>query len=279
MTDHRMPSVAASRITPARVGAVLGLVLVVLSVFSLTVVETGQVGVVTRTGSDQIRVISEPGIYPRWPFIERLWLLDARLQLSEQREARTLTAADKQALQLAGWVAWRISDPVLFNTASVSGKNPVHDKVLQAFNETLEGWLAQRPAGVLLAGPAEADLSDWRAGLNQRLAPLGVQAEGVGLRQIGLAAAAADVIYDRMSADRTRSGRQLIEGLAADERQLTGMQHRQQAQVLDDAYRTAQQIRQNAENQLLAAYARQYGSSQGFANALRRPPAATKADQ
>lgn len=279
MTDHVTPSAVTSRITPARISAVLGLVLVVLAIFSLTIVESGQVGVVTRSGSDQIRVISEPGVYPRWPFVERVWLLDTRLQLSEQHEARTLTAADKQALQLAGWVAWRIADPVVFNRTSAGGKNPVHDKVLQAFNDTLAGWLAQHPATVLLKGPAEAVLTDWRGDLNERLAVLGIQAESVGLRQIGLAADATNAIYDRMSAVRTRSGRQLIEGLAADERQLTDMQRRQQAQVLDEAYRAAQQVRQNAESELLAAYARQYGSSNGFANALKNPSAATQADQ
>ena len=278
MTDHVTPSAVTSRITPARISAVLGLVLVVLAIFSLTIVESGQVGVVTRSGSDQIRVISEPGVYPRWPFVERVWLLDTRLQLSEQHEARTLTAADKQALQLAGWVAWRIADPMLFNTATASGKNPVHDKVLQAFNETLESWLTQHPATALLTGPAEADLTGWRTTLNQRLAPLGIQVEGLGLRQVGLADA-ANAIYERMSAVRTRSGQQLMEGLDADERQLTDMQRRQQAQVLDEAYRAAQQVRQNAESELLAAYARQYGSSNGFANALKNPSAATQADQ
>lgn len=277
MTDRLTPSVAALRVTPARLGAMLGLILVVLAIFSLTIVETGQVAVVTRSGSDHVRIISEPGVYPRWPFVERVWLLDTRLQLSEQRAPQTLAAADKQALQLAGWVAWRITDPVLFNTATTSGKTPLHDKVLQAFNQTLEGWLTQHPAATLLTGPAEAVLSDWRAGLNQRLAPLGVQAEGVGLRQVGLAD--ADTIYERMSAVRTRSGRQLIAGLEADERLLTEMQRRQQAQVLDEAYRAAQQVRHRAESALLAAYARQYGSSDSFANVLKNQSAATKADQ
>ena len=277
MTDRLTPYVAALRVTPARLGAMLGLILVVLAIFSLTIVETGQVAVVTRSGSDHVRIISEPGVYPRWPFVERVWLLDTRLQLSEQRAPQTLAAADKQALQLAGWVAWRITDPVLFNTATTSGKTPLHDKVLQAFNQTLEGWLTQHPAATLLTGPAEAVLSDWRAGLNQRLAPLGVQAEGVGLRQVGLAD--ADTIYERMSAVRTRSGRQLIAGLEADERLLIEMQRRQQAQVLDEAYRAAQQVRQRAESALLAAYARQYGSSDSFANVLKNQSAATKADQ
>mgnify|MGYP006277014995 CR=1 FL=1 len=268
------------RVPAGMLGAGVGLVLILLAVFSLTVVETGQVGVVIRAGSDQVRVIAEPGVYGRLPFVERVWLIDTRLQTAEQSAALPYITTDKQTVPLAGWVAWRVLDPVRFNAATSSGKTPVDEKLLKAFSETLAGWVSGRTSAAAVQGLTESAMAEFLGDLNQRLEPLGVQAAGAGLRQAGLSEAATEAIYDRMSATRTRSSRQLIDGLVADERQVVALQNRQQQQVLDDAYRTAQQVRQTAENQLLAAYARRYGSTNTFVEALKNPTrTAGKSDQ
>lgn len=274
MSDQTVPSPVNKdrRFTLGRLGAALVLALLLLAVFSLTVIETGQVGVMVRSGSDQVRVIAEPGIYARLPFVDRVWLIDTRLQTSEQQATQAYTSADKQTLQLAGWIAWRVTDPVRFNTVTASGKNPVNEPVLKALTDTLTDWVSSRPATALLRGQFDATSSAWLPALNQRLAPLGLQAEIAGLRQIGLAETETADIYARMSAARTQTARQLIDGLAADERQLVDVQNRLQGQVLDEAYRAAQQRRQLAESQLLAAYARQYGTANGFADILKNPP-------
>ena len=268
------------RVPAGVLGAGVGLVLILLAVFSLTVVETGQVGIVIRAGSDQIRVIAEPGVYGRVPFVERVWLIDTRLQTAEQSAAQTYTTADKQTVQLAGWVAWHVLDPVRFNAVTSAGKTPVDEKLLNAFSETMTDWVSSRTSAVAVQGLTESGTTHFLGDLNQRLEPLGLQAARVGLRQAGLSEAATEAIYERMSAAKTRSSRQLIDGLTADERQVVALQSRQQQQVLDDAYRAAQQVRQNAENQLLAAYARQYGATSAFADALKNPPRpAGKSDQ
>ena len=258
-----------------RVGVGLVLLLILSAVFSLTIVETGQVAVITRSGSDQMRVISAPGVTVRLPFVERAWLIDTRLQTSEQSAPQSYTSAGGQTLELAGWVAWRVKDAVQFNQATQTGKNPVDERVLKALSETLAAWLLTRPSSVLLQGPDADVAAQWLADLNPRLVPLGLEADSVGLHQVGLDKTATEAIYARMSAARTRTSRQLVEALQRDEQQSLDLQRRQQMQVLDDAYRAAQQTRQTADNQLLAAYARQSGGANGFAEALRNPqPAA-----
>lgn len=259
------------RLTAGRAGVAAALLLILLAVFSLTIVETGQTAVITRSGSDQVRVITEPGLTVRLPFVERAWLIDTRLQTSEQNTPQTYTSAGGQMLELAAWVAWRVKDPVQFNQATQTGKNPVDERVLKALSDTLVAWLPARPAKVLLQGPDAAVAGQWLADLNPRLAPLGLEAVSVGLRQVGLDKAATEAIYARMSAARTRTSRLMVEGLQVDERQSVDLQRRQQTQVLDAAYSAAQQARQAADSQLLSAYARQLGGTSGFAEVLRNP--------
>lgn len=258
-----------------RLGAVLSLILILLTVFSVTIIESGQSAVLIRPGADQPRVISSPGMYLRIPFVERVWLIDTRLQTTEQIEPQSCITADQQTLRLSAWMAWRVTDPVRFQAMSVTDKSVLDERLRKTLGEAFAAWAATQPATSLLKGQADVISMSGLADLNQRLSTLGVAAVQAGLRQVGLPDAGEETIYARMSASKNRNSRQLIEGLKADERQLVTLQNRQQTQVLDEAYRTAQQTRQSAEAQLLVAYGRQFGQPNGVAEILRNPPRST----
>lgn len=258
-----------------RLGAVLSLILILLTVFSVTIIESGQSAVLIRPGADQPRVISSPGMYLRIPFVERVWLIDTRLQTTEQIEPQSCITADQQTLRLSAWMAWRVTDPVRFQAMSVTDKSVLDERLRKTLGEAFAAWAATQPATSLLKGQADVISMSGLADLNQRLSTLGVAAVQAGLRQVGLPDAGEETIYARMSASKNRNSRQLIEGLKADERQLVTLQNRQQTQVLDEAYRTAQQTRQSAEAQLLVAYGRQFGQPNGVAEILRNPPRPT----
>lgn len=265
------PRRLARPLTLGRLGAVLSLVLILLAVFSVTIIESGQSAVLIRAGADQPRVIASPGIYLRIPFVERVWLIDTRLQTTEQIEPQSCITADQQTLHLAAWMAWRVTDPVRFQAMSVTDKGVLDERLRKTLGEAIAAWAATQPATTLLKGQADVISMNGLADLNQRLSALGVAVVQAGLRQVGLSDAGEETIYARMSASRNRNSRQLIEGLTANERQLVALQNRQQTQVLDEAYRMAQQTRQSAEAQLLAAYGRQFGQSNAVAEILRNP--------
>ena len=265
----------ARQLTLGRAGVVLSLVLILLAVFSVTVIESGQSAVLIRLGADQPRVIASPGVYLRIPFVERVWLIDTRLQTTEQIEPLSCTTSDQQTLRLSAWMAWRVTDPVGFQAMNVTDKGALDERLRKILAEAFATWAATQPASTLLKGQAGAISVGGLADLNQRLSSLGVAAVQAGLRQVGLSDAQNEAIYSRMSANKNRSSRELIDRLSADERQLTALQSRQQIQVLDEAYRASQQTRQNAEQQLLAAYGRQYGQPNNVAEILRNPPRLT----
>ena len=274
MNDSMMqtPDSQGRRLSPGRVGVALALLLIVLGVFSVTIIESGHTAVIMRAGSDQSRVITAPGIYLRVPFVERVWLIDTRLKTTEQIEPQSLATADQQTLSVSGWMAWRVTDPARFQAATAAEKSSLDERLRKTLGDAFALWVATQPAAKLLQGQVDAMPQTGLADLNQRLSALGLEATQAGLRQVGLSEAANAAIYARMSAVKNRNTRQLIDGLAADERQLVALQRRQQTQVLDEAYRSAQQNRQGAEQQLLAVYARQYGTTNRFAEILRNPP-------
>lgn len=266
------PEMPRRRFSPGRVGAVLSLVLILLAVFSVTIIESGQSAVVIRTGADQARVIAAPGLYLRLPFVDRVWLIDTRLQTTEQIEPQSCTTADQQVVKLSAWMAWRVTDPVRFQSVTAAEKASLDDRLRKTLGDAMATWVATQPAAKLFNGQADVMSPTGLTDLNQRLNGLGLEAVQAGLRQVGLSDAGTEAVYARMSETKNRYTRQLIDGLAADERQVVNQQNRQQTQVLDDAYRAAQQTRQTAEQSLLAAYARQYGQPNSFVETLRNPP-------
>ena len=261
---------ANRRLTAGRLGAALAALALLLSIFSFTVVETGQVGVVIRSGSDQARLLAEPGIYPRLPFIERVWLIDTRLRSLEQETMQTYTTADQKTLQLGAWLVWQVSDPIQFHRATQAGKNPVDPLLLKPLHESLATVVASRTSNVLQQQALDA--SGWRDALNSQLSLLGVRAIQVGLGQVALPEAEMVAIYQKMSAAAGQPARRLIDGLASDRQEVLSLQNRRRDQVLENAIQTAQRTRETGEAKLLAAYSGRYGQSQSFADLLKSPP-------
>lgn len=263
------------RLSFGRLGAAGAVLALLITIFSVVVVESGQVGVVIRAGAEgPSRVLDAPGIYVRLPFAERVWLIDTRLQTAEASAPQTVTTQDNQTLQLAGWAAWRVTDPMLFNTTTTSGKNPADERVLAALAKTLSSIVQNQRMAMLQQGLAAEDKTRWLTALNTELAALGITAEAVGLRQVALPEAANQAIYKRMAAGRLEAQQRLVQGLSADEQQLTALQTKQRDQVLGDAYKQSQQQRQAAESKLVAAYAKQYGQAAAFQDRLKAAPAA-----
>ena len=277
MTALETPKVDR-RFSLGRVGAVAVVLGLLLAIFSVVIVETGQVGVVTRAGAaTPSRVLATPGIYVRLPFAERIWLIDTRLQTAEQMTPQSFTTQDNQSLQLAAWAAWRVNDPELFNTSTATGKNSADERVLKLLAKTLTGVAQTQTAATLQQGLPADDQAKWLAALNTDLKPLGMVAEQIGLRQVSLSDTANEAIYKRMAASRQQAEQRLVQGLSADEQQLVALQTKQRDQVLGDAYKQGQQQRQAAETRLVAAYAKQYGQAGSFQDRLNKPQPAPAA--
>lgn len=272
MTTIETPKVDR-RLSLGRVGAVAVVLGLLLAIFSVVIVETGQVGVVMRAGADvPSRVLATPGIYVRLPFAERIWLIDIRLQTAEQSRPQSFTSRDNQSLQLAAWAAWRVNDPELFNTSTATGKNSANERVLALLAKTLTDMAQAQMAATLQQGLPVDVQAKWLSALNTELKPLGMVAEQIGLSQVALSDTANEAIYKRMAAARQQAEQRLVQGLSADEQQLVALQTKQRDQVLGDAYKQSQQQRQTAESRLVAAYAKQYGQAADFQDRLNAPP-------
>jgi membrane protease subunit HflC len=90
-------------------------VLVVLAgfLFSFTVRFT-ETAVVSRFGkADAASVYAEPGVYLKWPYIDRVTKYDTRARFVELQQETQQTLDSKQVVVTA-WVTWRVKNPLGF---------------------------------------------------------------------------------------------------------------------------------------------------------------------
>lgn len=139
-----------------------GLLLVLFVGFnSLFVISEGNVGIVTRFGkvlrnSDSELAVSTPGLHFKIPFIDKVRVLDARIQTLSARADRFVTA-EKKDLIIDSYVKWRISDPSTFYLTTAGGNIMQAEELLRRrINNSLRSQIGRLTIHEIVSGQEKA---------------------------------------------------------------------------------------------------------------------------
>lgn len=135
-----------------------GLLLLVFVGFnSVFVINEGNVGIVTRFGkvlrnSDSELAVSNPGLHFKIPFIDKVRVLDARIQTLSARADRFVTA-EKKDLIIDSYVKWRISDPSTFYLTTAGGNIMQAEELLRRrINNSLRSQIGRLTIHEIVSG-------------------------------------------------------------------------------------------------------------------------------
>ena len=142
------------------------LVVLFLGFNSLFVISEGNVGIVTRFGkvlrnSDAELAVSEPGLHFKIPFIDKVRVLDARIQTLSSRADRFVTA-EKKDLIIDSYVKWRISDPSTFYLTTAGGNIMQAEELLRRrINNSLRSQIGRLTIHEIVSGQEQAPRSGY----------------------------------------------------------------------------------------------------------------------
>lgn len=135
-----------------------GLIVVLFVGFnSLFVISEGNVGIVTRFGkvvrnSEAELAVSQPGLHFKIPFIDKVRVLDARIQTLSARADRFVTA-EKKDLIIDSYVKWRISDPSTFYLTTAGGNIMQAEELLRRrINNSLRSQIGRLTIHEIVSG-------------------------------------------------------------------------------------------------------------------------------
>lgn len=243
-------------------GAVTAVFLLVLINASLfTVNQTEQV-LVTQFGQP-IRVISEPGLHAKTPFIQTVISFDRRL-LDFDSGGEEVILADQRRLIVDSFTRFRIADPLKFYQAVGANENGIRARLNSVVtsslrrvlgNETLLNVLStERPR---ITGLAKAQVADEMRGF-------GVTIEDVRLRRADLPPENTQAILGRMKSERDRVASQArAEGQESSLR-IRADADRDRTILLAEARATADKLRGDGERLAIKTYADAYQQDPAF---------------
>jgi len=180
---------------------VIGLV-VYLSLF--TVKEINQ-AIVLQFG-DPKKVIAEPGLQVKIPFIQNVVYLDRRI-LSLDPAPEEVIASDQKRLIVDAYARFKIVDPLKFYV-SVGDERVARSRLATIINSRLRSVLGKQSLATLLSEDRSKQMAIIQEGVNAEAEKFGITIIDVRIKRADLPQANSEAIYKRMQTEREREAKE-----------------------------------------------------------------------
>jgi membrane protease subunit HflC len=181
---------------------VLAGLVVYLSFF--TVKEINQ-AIVLQFG-DPKKVIAEPGLQVKIPFIQNVVYLDRRI-LSLDPAPEEVIASDQKRLIVDAYARFKIFDPLKFYI-SVGDERVARSRLATIINSRLRSVLGTQSLATLLSEDRTKQMAIIQDGVNAEAEKFGITIIDIRIKRADLPQANSEAIYKRMQTEREREAKQ-----------------------------------------------------------------------
>ncbi len=177
-------------------------VLIYLSFF--TVKEINQ-AIVLQFGNPK-RVLAEPGLKVKIPFIQNVVFLDRRI-LSLDPPPEEVIASDQKRLIVDAYSRFKIVDPLKFYI-SVGNEMVARSRLATIINSRLRSVLGKHSLATLLSEERSKQMAIIQEGVNVEAEKFGITIIDIRIKRADLPQANSEAIYKRMQTEREREAKQ-----------------------------------------------------------------------
>ncbi len=224
------------------------LALLILASASLFTVNQAQQALVVQLGAIK-RVIQEPGLKAKIPFIEDVVYIDRRV-LDLDPPAEQVILADQKRLVVDAFARYRITDPVLY-FQSLRGETAARTQMGNVINSAMRRVLGSVTLLAILSEERVRVMNEIRDQVNQEAKSRGIEIVDVRIRRADLPGETSKAIFDRMSSERDREAAEARAQGKEQSQQIKARAERERTVILAEAQRDAQIQRGEGDNQSL----------------------------
>lgn len=260
-------------------GKLLGLTITLVAVAFLALasvftVNERQLALVVQFGNPK-RIITEPGLQWKLPFIEQVTYLDKRIRSLDVRPQEVL-ASDQKRIVVDSFARYRIVHPLeTFKAArDERGAERLLDKIMES---TVRQVLANEEMPTIVSGERGALMKKISEITNVQAASIGIEVVDVRLKRVDLPPQNSQAIFDRMETERKREAAEIR---AKGEEQvliITANADREVATLTAEANKTAQIMSGEADAKAVKIFAHAYNQDVEFFEFYRTMQAYKKA--
>jgi len=246
--------------------AVLVVAFVLVESTLFTVDQTEQV-LITQFGQP-VRVITQPGLHTKTPFVQTVISFDKRL-LNLELPGDQVILGDQRRLVVDSFTLFRIVDPLLYYQSVGPLEDGIRGRLNSIVSSSLRRVLANNKLLDVLSARREQIMATIRDQVNTEMRGFGVAIEDVRIRRADLPDENTKAILSRMQSERQRVAAQArAEGAEASQR-IRADAERDRTVLVAEARATADRLRGEGEAEATRTYAKAYSQDVGFFSAWR----------
>ena len=238
------------------------LVLIVAALSSLfTVKQTEQV-LITQFGQP-IRVITQPGLHVKVPFIQTVIDFDKRL-LDYSTPYEEVILSDQRRLIVDSFTRFHITDPLQYYQAVGAQEDAIRARLNSVVTSALRRVLGNEPLLAVLSSDRNHIMELIRNQVNTEMHNFGVLIDDVRIRRADLPEGNTQAILSRMKSERKRIADQARAEGAEASAKIKADAERDRTVLLADARATADTLRGQGEAAAIATYAAAFNQDPQF---------------
>ena len=250
-------------------------VLFVIFISSVFVVNEREQALVLRFGEIQ-RDIREPGLYFKFPFIDRLQIVEDRLLRLDLDDLRVQVSGGK-FYEVDAFLTYRITDPRRFRAQVSASEQQAEARLRTRFDAALRQTYGRRGFEAALSAERGVMMGEVAQQLRPAAEALGLAIEDVRIRRTDLTQQVSQQTYDRMKAERLAEAARLRARGEEAARRIQASANRQVVEIRAAAQREAEVLRGEGEGERNRIFAEAVSRDPQFYDFVRSLAAYRKA--
>ena len=180
------------------IAAIVAAILVVLGATIFTV-DQRKFAIVFQFGEVR-EVISEPGLYFKWPMIQNVRYFDKRILTLDNAEPERFITSEKKNVLVDSFVKWKIIDPQLYYVSVAGDEIRAKTRLSQTVNAGLREEFGKRTVHDVVSGERDLIMEQMRDKADQDARKIGVQIIDVRVKRVDFPPEVSESVYRRMEA-------------------------------------------------------------------------------
>ena len=235
--------------------------LLFLANLSLFIVDETKQAIVLQFGKP-IRVITEPGLNFKLPFIQNVVFFEDRLLVYDAAPTEIITK-DKKTLIVDNYARWKIIDPLKF-LQTVRDLNGAQARLDDIVYSELRVDLGLFNMSEIVSEKRESVMKRVTNISNEKANTYGIEIVDVRIKRVDLPPENEKYIFERMRAERERIAKQYRAEGQEESAKIIAETEREKTVILAEAYKTAQTLKGEGDAEAIRIYAESFKQDPDF---------------
>lgn len=243
------------------VALILLIVVMVIGYSAIFTVRQTEQALVVRLG-DPVRVVTDPGLHFKMPFIDSVISIDKRI-LDLENPSQEVIASDQKRLVVDAFARYRIKDALKFyqRVGTIQAANV---QLTTLLNASLRRVLGEVTFIQVVRDEREALMGRIRDQLDKEADGYGIQVVDVRIRRADLPEQNSQAVYQRMQTERQREAAEFRAQGGQKAQEIRSKADREATVIIADANSKAEQIRGDGDGERNRLFAEAYGKDPAF---------------